>query len=176
MHSVRSRTRSRSRSISPLYQHRVTISPDRINKEEIVPPVSPSSTDNHMPPATPTIIDKVVLAAPPMNNTDSFVCLVPNSSITDKAVSPVPTPKTGDVPPVNIDTETKCVTHNESETDKKLSTKPARTRQSRSDSADVGRRTLAKQRANRSLSKTRLKQTTTAEEPKDKPKKKTQGK
>ena len=106
-----------------------------------------------------------------MNNIDSFVRPVPNSSITDKAVSPVPIPKTGDVPLVNIDTETKCVTHNECETDKKLSAKPARTRQSRSDSADVGRRTLAKQRANRSLSKTRLKQTNTAEEPKDKPKK-----
>ena len=107
-----------------------------------------------------------------MNNTDSFVRPVPNLSITDKAVSPVPNPKTGAVPPVNIDTETKCVTHNECETDKKLSTKPARTRQSRSDSADVSRRTLAKQRASRSLSKTRLKQTTTAEGPKDKPKKK----
>ena len=55
MYSVRSRTRSRSRSISPLYRHKVTISPDRINKEDArpvdrtVPPVSPSSTDNHMP-------------------------------------------------------------------------------------------------------------------------------
>ena len=144
--------------IPPPTQYNAELDAPPTNNADNTDPMGPFDTANA--PSPPNTNDSSGLAASSINSVEKM-----GLDSSDSATFIAPTPKT-DESVAHVNTETvppKRVTNNQSEPETKRSLNSNVMRNSRSESVDLGRRTLAKQRASRSLSRTRPKQLAAAE-------------
>ena len=175
-------SKNNQRNNGPVNAHLISgpgISIKHTKPDEHIPPPTPYNAELDAPPINnadntdPTgPFDTANAPSPPNTNDSSGLAASSTNSVekmglasSDSATFIAPTPRT-DESVAHVNTETvppKRVTNNLSELGTKRSLNSNVIRNSRSESVDLGRRTLAKQRASRSLSRTRPKQAAAAE-------------